>query len=319
MSRRASPRAIGAFVIVAVGLAVAAIAVFGSGRLFRNTRVFVSFFESQVGGLGPGSPVKYRGVTVGSVEGVFIRLAEVPQAVDDVSIPVLYHIDADLIAGRGATLDLDNPAALDSLIDQGFVARLATESLVTGRQYIDLDMEPGREHRFVGTGSSGLYEIPTARTGLEGIQSDLQDVISDVSDLDLTGLFEDIREVVVAVREQVEQGDISDLGGRLASSIDGLDATLADIRGFIAIADSALSPVAGNVNESVEVLRSAADQFEGTMATMRESVGPNGRLVYRLDVALRDLADAARSFRNLADYLERNPSALVRGRPDNQE
>ncbi|MDX1394327.1 MAG: qaraquat-inducible protein B, partial [Gemmatimonadota bacterium] len=63
----------------------------------------------------------------------------------------------------------------------------------------------------------------------------------------------------------------------------------------------------------------ATDEFSGTMGTVREAIEPHGRLAYRLDVALRDLAEAARSFRALADYLERNPSAIIRGRPDPEE
>jgi paraquat-inducible protein B len=319
MSGRASPRAIGLFVVAGIGLAIGAVAVFGSGQLFKDTHEFVSFFESEVGGLGPGSPVKYRGVTVGSVEGVYLRLASIPQEPTDNSIPVIYNLDANLLAGRGAALDLDNPASIDSLIEMGITARLSTESLVTGRQYVDLDMLPDRERRYVVTSPSDLVEIPTVRTGLEEIQQELQDVISDISELDLPGLFEDVRRVVVSVREQVDQGDIGDLGNRLATTMEGFDETLAAVRTLVASADSTLGPVAANLDESVATIRGAADQFEGTLEAVQGTIEPEGRLAYRLDIVLRDLAEAARSFRNLADFLERNPAALVRGRPDNQE
>jgi len=43
MSGRASPRAIGVFVIAAIGLAVGSVAVFGSGRLFHETHEFVGW------------------------------------------------------------------------------------------------------------------------------------------------------------------------------------------------------------------------------------------------------------------------------------
>jgi paraquat-inducible protein B len=67
------------------------------------------------------------------------------------------------------------------------------------------------------------------------------------------------------------------------------------------------------------LLRGTADNLDETLDTVQEAFEPDGTLLYRVDVALRDMAEAARSFRNLADYLERNPSALIRGRPDNQE
>ncbi len=289
MSRRASPRVIGAF---------------------------VAFFDSDVGGLGPGSPVKFSGVTVGSVEEVHLRLAQVPQELNDTSIPIIFNIDADLIAGRGATLDLSDPTALDSLIDRGMAASLGTESLVTGRQFVDLNMYPDRERRFVGTEGTGLIEIPTVKTGFEEIQSQLQDVISELAALDLAGLFEDVRGVVSGVRGQIEDGDLSGLRDRAATALEGLDLTLKEFRDFLVSADSLLVPIAANMDESVDMLRGVASEVDTTLATVRGAVEPDGRLAYRLDVALKDLADAARSFRNLADYLERNPSALLRGRPE---
>ncbi|MFV1988317.1 MAG: MlaD family protein [Gemmatimonadota bacterium] len=319
MSRRASPRVIGAFVVAGIGLAVASVAIFGSGPLFPNTYPFVAFFDSGVGGLGPGSPVKFRGVTVGSVEAVFLRIAEVQQEPDDASIPVIFNINADLIAGRGATLDLSNPASLDSLIDLGMAASLGTESLVTGRQYVALDMYPDRERRLVGTEGTDLIEIPTVRTGFEEIQEKMQDVISNVAALDLEGLFEDVRGVVTSLREQIEGGDLENLKERATTALEGLDLTLAEFREFLSTADSLLVPIASDMGESVSLLRNVATEVDSTLATLRGAVEPRGRLAYRLDVALKDLADAARSFRNLADYLERNPSALIRGRPEDKE
>jgi paraquat-inducible protein B len=320
MSTRASPRTIGVFVLSGLGLAVASVAVFGSGNLFSQTHQFVSFFDASVGGLGPGSAVKFRGVPVGTVEGVYLRLAEVPQDPTDNSIPVIFNIDADLIAGRGAVLDLGNAAAVDSLINTlGMSASLASESLVTGQQYVALDMYVARERFYVGTEGSGLIEIPTVRTGFEEIQSQLQDVISGVSSLDLAGLLEDVRGVIASVREQIEGGEMAEIGNRAMEAFDVLDLTLADIRGLVSAADSTLGPMAENLDESVELLRGTADNLDETLDTVQEAFEPDGTLLYRVDVALRDMAEAARSFRNLADYLERNPSALIRGRPDNQE
>ena len=52
--RRASPTLIGAFVLGAVALALAGLAIFGSGKLFRRTERFVAIFSGSVNGLSVG-------------------------------------------------------------------------------------------------------------------------------------------------------------------------------------------------------------------------------------------------------------------------
>ena len=58
--RRASPAAVGAFVVGAVVLAVIAVAAFGSGRLFRHAYPYVIYFTGDVNGLKIGAPVKFK-------------------------------------------------------------------------------------------------------------------------------------------------------------------------------------------------------------------------------------------------------------------
>ena len=43
-------------------------------------------------------------------------------------------------------------------------------------------------------------------------------------------------------------------------------------------------------------------------------VSENSEFRYQIDIFLREIALAARSLRSFADYLERNPDALIRGK-----
>ena len=70
MAKPANKTRIGLFVVGAVGLAILAVAVFGSGSFFTDKRYYVMFFDGTVKGLTVGSPVMFRGVRIGSVSDI---------------------------------------------------------------------------------------------------------------------------------------------------------------------------------------------------------------------------------------------------------
>ena len=64
MSKKANPALVGGFVLGALALAVVAVMIFGSGRLFHQTERYVLYFQGSMTGLNVGSPVVFRGVEV---------------------------------------------------------------------------------------------------------------------------------------------------------------------------------------------------------------------------------------------------------------
>ena len=68
MGKRINPATVGAFVLGAIGLILAAVVVFGSGNLFRKTHEFVIYFGGDINGLRVGAPVKFKGVEIGEVK-----------------------------------------------------------------------------------------------------------------------------------------------------------------------------------------------------------------------------------------------------------
>ena len=176
MSKRSSPAVIGGFVVGAVALAVVGVAVFGSGRLFRHTKTFVMYFDSDVNGLNVGAPVKFKGVPIGAVKDVLLRA---PGATTTQSwavterplIPVLVDIDLDRIRERGGAARVEERAAMKEMIDAGLRAQLAMESFVTGLLYVKLDRFAGTPVRLVADPGVPYEELPTIPTPLEELQS----------------------------------------------------------------------------------------------------------------------------------------------------
>src|SRR5258706_16332618 len=140
MSKKANPTSIGLFLAVGVALSIAGLLLFSSRSLFHPQQKSILYFNASLKGLNPGAPVKFRGVTIGSVVEILIRHN---QASNDFSMPVVIAIDKKLAQTKSdELLRFGDQSNVDRLIAEGFRGRLESESLVTGVLYVGLEILP---------------------------------------------------------------------------------------------------------------------------------------------------------------------------------
>ena len=143
MIRKPNPKVIGAFVTGAEVLFFGMIFFFSSSSLFSRNEQFILFFDQSVNGLTVGSSVKFRGVPIGAVERIMIRVEG--QRPDSTAIPVIIKIDQDrLDRDLGGVSQTFEPEAIMSAIRRGLFAQLTLESLITGQLFIEFTMDPER-------------------------------------------------------------------------------------------------------------------------------------------------------------------------------
>ncbi|HET7009092.1 MAG TPA: MlaD family protein [Candidatus Binatia bacterium] len=333
MSKKANPTLIGAFVVGAVVLVFAAIAIIGSGQLFRKTYEFVLYFEGSVSGLREGASVKYKGVEIGTITSILLQLGD---GVDANRIPVIIKLDANKISGsRGVGGSLTDPAGLKAAIDRGLRGQLQTESIVTGVLFVALDLFPDSPIKFVQPPGSRYQEIPTIPTTLQKVQDILGQLLGKLDDVDFKQLLNSVTD---AVKNLEGLANNKDLQGAFAgvnqlvnkpelhAAVRSLDET---VRRISQAADG-VQKVAGTLDRSVATLsvdlketltgvRDAVKQIQVTVANADGFVDPNSPTAYELTKALKELSGAARSLRLMADFLERNPRALLFGRPESEK
>lgn len=316
MAKKGNPALIGAFVLGAITLAVVGITAFGSGRLFRETYSYVLYFDSDVNGLNVGAAVKFKGVEIGAVKDILLNIegmSQLPQPDDHVLIPVIVELDADK-AGKHGAAHAPTPDVIADLIGRGLRAQLANESFVTGVLYVKLDLYPGSPLLMRSDRSVPYPEIPTQLTALEQVQTKVAEFFAKLQDVDVGGLVEDLRGAIKTINELVKSPGLAKAADHLDVTLGELDRTLASVRETSETSRAQIEPLANELRLASSDLRAAAAEAGRTMSSAREILDPEAPLAVGIGKTLADVSEASRAIQRLADLLERNPDALLRGR-----
>ncbi len=337
MSRQAkvNPGLIGAFVLGAMLVGLGAVFLLSSGSFGSQNYRFILYFQGDIRGLQVGAPVNFRGVKIGQVESMSIAYE---RQTGQFRIPVIISIDSRKVGVEGDEQTRARVLDLQALIEQGLRARLNLQSLVTGKLEIDLDLEPDSEIRLVGRHDE-YPEIPT-------VQSSMEKLASALEELPLERIARRVTEILDAVDQIVSDGEIPKTVERFISLTRRLDAISQELEQaapqLLASSQGTLEETRGLIRELSETTRDTRRLIartggqldtafanwnatlasgEATFAQVRQTadsadrlVSPEAPLMTELNSALRELTGAARSLRVMADYLERHPEALLRGK-----
>jgi paraquat-inducible protein B len=304
VSKRANPALIGAFVLGAIALVVLALVAFGSGRFFRTTEDFVCNFGGSVNGLVKGAPVKFRGVQIGEVTSIrFIYEAQDGSP----RISVAIAIDPDEMAALGAERTHYDDAALDEAIDRGLRAQLQLQSIITGVLFVGLDLVPGSPVELVLPRMSRSREIPTLPTQFERLQEKFQQVLNRLSRIDYEAFANALKDAIDGVNKLVTSPDMT-------ASVAALHHTLDDTRALVVDARARLGPLTSSFQGAGTDAQATLKRLQLTIDKVDSLLAPDAPLAYELTRTLVDLGEAARAVRALADYLERNPRAILTGK-----
>jgi paraquat-inducible protein B len=318
MSRKASPAWIGAFVVGALGLGIVAVLLFGSGRLFRSASTFVLFFPGSVDGLAVGAPVRFKGVEIGAVTDIRIALGDPERGsagfARDVRVPVFVEIDDEKLSSLGAPADLDDPGTLRELVRAGLRGQLATQSLVTGLLFVQLDFHPDTPASLYEPDGSLPPEIPAIPTRIEQVQNAAAQVIQKLQSIDFDRVLQAMVDTLEGIDRLVNSAGLHEGVAALPKAVASLEGAAAELRDFVDHFDRRSEPVFRELERTTTAGREALEQARDTLARLEKTVGPTSPLAVSVQRSLQDVSEAARAVHLLADYLERNPSALVRGR-----
>jgi paraquat-inducible protein B len=257
-------------------------------------RYFALYFNESLRGLSVGAPVTLFGLTVG-------RVAEVGLTYDPKTLTVrprvliTYYperLSARLSAKDRGVAGVD-PSTLSTearnrmlrhlVEDKGLRAQLETGSLITGELYVALEYVPNSPKPNIDWSADPL-ELPVASGGLASIEAKLNSILAKVDNMPLGAM-----------------------GSNVNNALATLNQTLKDANALISRVDAQLVPEGTKTLEALHRAIADAD---------RSFVGKDAPASQDLHDMLQELTDTARAVRVFVQYLQQHPSALIRGKKE---
>jgi paraquat-inducible protein B len=347
VSRHANPTVVGGFILSAVGLGIAAVAIFGGGAFLKKRLEAVAVFHGDISGLDVGAPVSMLGVRIGSVSRIWLEIDSKTLAP---IVPVYFTVDPELLAFSGPEDKRGGSGErIAEAIGKGLRAQLASQSFVTGQKAIELKYLPDSPAVLAGVVAS-LPEIPTVASETEQLKDVLRRVpleelaasaLKALDTLDRTlssplipAMMKETAATAEAANRLLQHIDeqavplamsLTATSEAARETLKGADGVVADMRAAVLEAERLAADARGTVKTANEVLsanfrstlksaEAALRQAETALASANSLLGPATASRADIDQTLRNAAASTRSLRILMDELSRKPNAMIVGR-----
>ncbi|CAB1076774.1 Paraquat-inducible protein B [Olavius algarvensis Delta 1 endosymbiont] len=264
-------------------------------KIYTRKNRWLLYFDGGVRGLQEGAPVELQGIQIGQVLDVKL---EFDVEKDAFRIPVLIETEPDRITSTGKMPEgAENQRTMDFLVAKGMRAQLKTGSLITGQLLVAVDMFPEAPPAKIDW--DGIYPVlPTIPTAMEEITTSLTQLLNKLEKVPIEQIGNELRDTIAGAKRLMNSPD-------LQQSATILNETLNEAQRFVAALNKNVAP---ELDEAVSNLNAALIQAQKLARSLNSNVAPQA------DRTLRELQSAARSIKVWAEYLERHPEALIRGK-----
>ena len=231
-------------------------------------------FEQSVRGLAVGSAVDFRGLVVGEVRSVNLRH-------DEAAVRFFTDVEIHLWPER-LRVGAREPMArrMQRFVAKGLRAQLRSANLLTGQQYVAIDFFPKAPPASFDA-RKAPPEIPTLPSSMAELETSIGNIVKNLEKVPFDRLVADIRKAL----------------GTLDATLKRADALMGQIS-----------------TELAPELRTTLEQARKTLSSAQQVLASDSPVQGDLRETLQEVTKAAETVRALADYLERHPESLIRGK-----
>jgi paraquat-inducible protein B len=296
MGKRVSPAVIGAFVVASFAILIVALIVVGSGRMFTQPIRFICMFQGNLNGLKIGAPVKVRGVQIGTLASIELRLlpcqGTMRPGIRGLRLPVIIDVDRSQLLVRGGTGKALDKSGFDELIRWVCGRSWIQKVLLTGLLYIDLDLHPKAPANYVLEPDGPYREVPTAQTDMHELQGRLIDTIDKFERIDFLVSITDAANSIKALTGSPElKATLESLKGTIAN----LNQAVNSARDLINNANGKVGPLVTDIRESSDEANKTMKETRTALVSLQQTLDSNSPLAVHLNQTLDSLTETAQS------------------------
>jgi paraquat-inducible protein B len=243
---------------------------------------YLLVFKESLRGLSVGAPVDFRGLTIGEVTGIHVEIDRRTKEID-MLVYIRYYPQRLRSRAIGPLPSLkEHETIITKMVENGLRAQLKSGSLLTGQLFVALDFFPDAPKAKV-LWDRNPPQLPTTPGSLAELQATLTQILKKIEKLPLNEVVGDVRQ-----------------------TLQTLDTTLKSADRLVQRLDNDVAPEA----------RAALEEARKTLGAAKQTLSPDAPLQHDLRETLRELTLAAQALRVFADYLDRHPESLIRGKQE---
>lgn len=252
---------------------------------------YLEFFES-IRGLSIGAPVEFRGIQIGTVTDIELKITENKM---NFSTMVGVTIERERL-GITERDNLTPDIQIKKMIKDGLRVQLNTGNLLTGQLFVDVNYYPDAP-LVEETVYKDLLVIPSIPSSTQAVIAGVTNLIKRIDTLPIEEIGQSLQGSLSGIEKLVNSPDVQ-------QSMQSLQEILAD-----------LELTTKNLNaDTMPEVTATLEELHDLIKEVKGSVSTDSPLQENLLRSLQEIGKAARSINNLADMLDRHPEALIQGK-----
>lgn len=305
MSAKPNYFQIGLFILIAIAILVGGLVLFGAGQFLRPKTYMETYIDGSVQGVDVGTPVKFRGVSIGQVKNITFTFNEygAPSQVDRYNYVVLQlEINKEMFPGM---FKEDLTPILEKAVEQGL--RLRLEPLgITGMNYCEINYltDPNQFPQLAFNWTPHYYYIPSAPGQLTNILDSMNNIMRQVEQLNISGMSKAGTDLLQNLNKAITDAQIDKISGNLQRLLGDLQTALTDAK-------------IGPLSDDARKLMTGLEKSNGDLQKVLKNLEPATRALSgpELKSLLDNLNDTTANLEKFSAYIKQKPSLLLWGTP----
>ena len=274
-----------------------------SASLTRRVPV-MTHFDSSVSGLAVDAAVQLFGIQVGSVKDIQLKFD--PKSVALPYVSVRLDIEMGRVFRDRVVPDEEVPRVVRLLVAKGLRASLQSANLLTGQMLVSLEFVPDAPP-VEAVMEDGMFVIPTVGGGIANITTNLSQITKALATLPLAQIADNLNSTLKGASALANSKDLHD-------ALQSMSSLMSSAQDVVRKVNNGVTPALKQLPQIAQGLQSTIERTNKLIGSADTGYGADSQFKRDLDRLMGQLSDTARSLRILADFLDQNPSALIRGR-----